>query len=540
MPSSATSTPGAGSSASSKPGRKPLQTEPKNKRTAQNRAAQRAFRERKERKMKELEMQVEMLENEKLQISNETELLRVQVETLMKELNKFKSQTAQQQGVQPFQQPAPSQRSIMGSSYSLSDKSLSSNSNKTSPLNMIDSPASSMSSHTHNSGIDKQQRQPSFQFPSPWGAGSDISTSPSDVWKTRSHSSIHTSNGNGSSGSPLDINQPTLKGGDYIESVSDFCNSLSSVCGSSSCPIPKERRDSAYKSPAAASVPSAAISGSGSISTASHSSSIRGADSLLSMTTVESPFQSLVKEDSTTKNVGSAAAGKTLNDPSIFLFDGTSAPFDTSLVFNTENDPFSASSMYYNSTHGNGATDDLFGDVNFNDGAEADPLAGLVTEESKYDPFSELLNGTDTAMTSMDANLTLLNNNNNNNNNNSDLNQQYTTAKIPTTNPITSATMAKQDTTTSSDSDDDFKAVPDNTGSLMKCSQIWERITSHPRFSDLDIDGLCHELKQKAKCSEKGVVVDGAAVGEVLKSALVKSNMKKADATVNQFMKGLF
>ncbi|GME74055.1 unnamed protein product [Ambrosiozyma monospora] len=382
MSSSATSTPGAGSSASSKPGRKPLQTEPKNKRTAQNRAAQRAFRERKERKMKELEMQVEMLENEKLQINNETELLRVQVETLMKELNKFKSQAAQQQGVQSFQQQAPatsSQRAVMGSSFSLSDKSLSSNSNKTSPLSMIDSPASSMSSHTHTSGLDKQQRQPSFQFPSPWGAASDISTSPSDVWKTRSHSSITAGNGNGSTGSPLDINQPSLKGGDYVEGVSDFCSSLSSVCGSSSCPVPRERRDSAYKSPAAST--SAVGSGSGSVSTASHSSTTRGgADSLLSMTTVESPFQALVNDEpTTTKNDASAVTpGKNLNDPTMFLFDGTSAPFDTSLVFNAENDPFSANSMYYNSTHGNGATDDLFGDVNFDDAAEADPLAGLM------------------------------------------------------------------------------------------------------------------------------------------------------------------
>ena len=46
-----------------KSGQKPIDTEPKSKRTAQNRAAQRAYRERKERKMKELEDKVRLLED---------------------------------------------------------------------------------------------------------------------------------------------------------------------------------------------------------------------------------------------------------------------------------------------------------------------------------------------------------------------------------------------------------------------------------------------------------------------------------------------
>ncbi|KAI8809004.1 hypothetical protein BJ742DRAFT_771457 [Cladochytrium replicatum] len=46
-------------------GRKPAQTEPSNKRAAQNRAAQRAFRERKDTYVKELEERVRLLEKEK-------------------------------------------------------------------------------------------------------------------------------------------------------------------------------------------------------------------------------------------------------------------------------------------------------------------------------------------------------------------------------------------------------------------------------------------------------------------------------------------
>ena len=61
----------------------------------------------------------------------------------------------------------------------------------------------------------------------------------------------------------------------------------------------------------------------------------------------------------------------------------------------------------------------------------------------------------------------------------------------------------------------------------MKCNQIWERITTHPRFTELDIDNLCDELKEKAKCSESGVVVNGCDVGNLLKKAM-KDEQKNA------------
>lgn len=54
-------------------GRKPIDTEPKSKRTAQNRAAQRAYRERKERKMKELEDKVRLLEDANVRALTETD-----------------------------------------------------------------------------------------------------------------------------------------------------------------------------------------------------------------------------------------------------------------------------------------------------------------------------------------------------------------------------------------------------------------------------------------------------------------------------------
>lgn len=58
--------------------------------------------------------------------------------------------------------------------------------------------------------------------------------------------------------------------------------------------------------------------------------------------------------------------------------------------------------------------------------------------------------------------------------------------------------------------------VPSRDGKLLRCSEVWDRITSHPKYSDIDIDGLCGELMTKAKCSEKGVVVQAEDVQRAL------------------------
>ncbi|AET39144.1 bZIP transcription factor Ecym_4064 [Eremothecium cymbalariae DBVPG len=84
-----------------KPGRKPLDTEAKNRRTAQNRAAQRAFRERKERKMKDLEDKVRKLEEQRLQSEREVQSLRNQVVSLLRELKKYRP------GSPVLQEPEP-------------------------------------------------------------------------------------------------------------------------------------------------------------------------------------------------------------------------------------------------------------------------------------------------------------------------------------------------------------------------------------------------------------------------------------------------
>jgi len=80
-----------------KPGRKPITTEPTNRRKAQNRAAQRAFRERKQKHLEDLETQVATLEEklkkeqtEKQSVSYELERSVSEVQRLRLELNEYK------------------------------------------------------------------------------------------------------------------------------------------------------------------------------------------------------------------------------------------------------------------------------------------------------------------------------------------------------------------------------------------------------------------------------------------------------------------
>ncbi|KAG7759227.1 hypothetical protein KL911_000364 [Ogataea haglerorum] len=400
-------------SAHSKPGRKPINTEPSNKRTAQNRAAQRAFRERKEKKMRELEMKVQMLENEKMQIANETELLRIQVNTLMNRL--------MNRGEGDFLKELPiladiKQQNTNTSTTLTSTDSEKSTSNTSSPNNSTHTPASSCSSAAEKS----------TEFLFPWAEKqkqANLTAVPKD---SSPRTDLH------------DLSQKNYKG-DFEEE--SFCNSLGTVCGDKNCPVPRDKRPSTVTG--GSTLPSS-----------------RGVGSAYS----PSPFQMLA-------DYGSE---KPDNNELPFLFD--TPTYDTSLVFDQVNpSAFSPSDIVFSSIENE-----------FPVTTEADPLQGLISEESKDDPLSEFFTNAQQ--------------------------QQLTVNNLNSLN----GTLTQLTPGAAPDDNDKDEAVPDTTKNLMKCSQIWERITTHPKFSELDIDGLCSELKMKAKCSEKGVVVDGSDVGEVL------------------------
>ncbi|KAF9145170.1 DNA-binding transcription factor yap1 [Linnemannia schmuckeri] len=56
--------------------------------------------------------------------------------------------------------------------------------------------------------------------------------------------------------------------------------------------------------------------------------------------------------------------------------------------------------------------------------------------------------------------------------------------------------------------DDNERALP--------CPEVWEHIAKHPNFDDADIDDLCAEMKAKAKCSGHGPVIPVKEVTNIM------------------------
>lgn len=75
-----------------------------------------------------------------------------------------------------------------------------------------------------------------------------------------------------------------------------------------------------------------------------------------------------------------------------------------------------------------------------------------------------------------------------------------------------------QSNNVSSGSRKEEEEVPASSSKFMTCSDVWDRICSHPRFGEIDIDGICAELRTRAKCSDAGVVLTETDLNEVLTS----------------------
>ncbi|ODV70927.1 DNA-binding transcription factor YAP1 [Cyberlindnera jadinii NRRL Y-1542] len=399
-----------------KPGRKPLDTEPKNKRTAQNRAAQRAFRERKERKMKELEEKITTLEDEKRFATTESEFLRLQVQMLTQELAKHRGTT------------------------DLSDLKLPL---FTSPTETNSTPNSEVSTVLTSVGSDNELKrtQQEFSFEFPWSRKSSTTNS------KRSPNASNASSNNvptlasdastcSSQSSPFDLynseeqnelplfnkvvkdstKMPTEKFNfsEHFDEGVNFCSDLGKACGTRECPIPEVKSNTNTPLP------------------------------------VELDHNDPLNS---------------LEDPALDFNFGT---FDPTVAFANESN---------------------YADL-FDSHGESDPLAGLVTEESAYDPFSMF----------------------------KDTHARVVERREEAEHVEVEEPQQEQEQEQEQDPD----VVPSNEHRLMKCTEIWDRITSHPKYADIDIDGLCSELRSKAKCSDKGVVIDYKDVNQVIQRNIRK------------------
>lgn len=462
-----------------KVGRKPIETEPKSKRTAQNRAAQRAYRERKERKMKELEDKVRLLEDANVRAITETDFLRAQVDVLKNELAKYTGGSDFLDLNLPTKVGHLSHPNNHHSNVSTGTPhgSISSSNSVASLDNEKPSSASSVSNNS-----------PGFAFDNPWSKdnlqklkqqqkvpqgvpdlvlGSSSSSTPlndnllvtPDSLTSLSTSSKYT----GQNNVPTNLDFTNQ----FDEQVDPFCVKLNEACGTKSNPVPKFKRSTSKTN---------------------------------TSTTNTSPLAHLVSPESQQYNNPTNA--EFMNDP---FFNGMGA--DYNFNFDTKNGSIQDPLSFLQDDNFDLAL--AFGDPSPpGNEAEADPISLLTTEESIYDP--------------------LANNNNNNNTNqlcstvktddvNTDFNfNDFVKKSLPEKQEKGKYEPPSSSKITTIEEDEVVPAPPQT----LKCSEIWDRITSHPKYTELDIDGLCNELKSKAKCSEKGVVINTADVNQLLERSI--------------------
>ncbi|KAI5949461.1 CAP1 [Candida theae] len=480
-----------------KPGRKPIETEPKSKRTAQNRAAQRAYRERKERKMKELEDKVKSLEDENVKAMTETDFLRAQVNILKSELVKYRGSTDLSdlnlpKTVGHLSNPNPQSSNVSSSpqdNESLSGTSKGSVSDK----------ASTNSSISNNS--------PNYSFGAPWSKDNLRLMKQQQQQQQQQFNHTHPSNdtnvpdlvsGSSSSTTPLNDNILVTPEGvtdtagkndmslnfarNFEEEVDPFCVKLGEACGTKKDPVPKARK----------SIPN------------SYNQSRATTES----TQFNSPFSNMSPTYPIFSNESKVGNNSEYNDNELFNLDTNN--FDFNLVDNKYKDSDDPLSFLNDNDFDVSLA---FGNPNNNNNEQRDVVDLLTTEESMYDPLNK-----DEVNTDFNFNDFIKNSI-------TDISSRRSVSKE--TNGATPADTSIQPTKEKGrdiqeEDDSSSDEVVPAPRATMKCSEIWDRITAHPRYTEIDIDGLCNEMKNKAKCSEKGVVINSDDVSNLLERSVRK------------------
>ncbi|TGZ78199.1 hypothetical protein EX30DRAFT_385451 [Ascodesmis nigricans] len=455
--STTTSTP---TTTAKKPGRKPLTSEPTSKRKAQNRAAQRAFRERKEKHLKDLEEKVATLTKASETANHENSILKAQIDRLETELREYK-------------------RRLQTSELSRSTRTAVSSL----PGFQFDFPpfggSNSIFTSMNHGAVKQEKLSPrstslaSTTVPSYTTPFTDThSRTPSLITHTTTSSSpsSHTTPSSCNTTPEPSTNQHhTCGGGDGKETETTFCEKLGMACGNPNNPIPKAPA-AKFVSPILENALAAGVDGREALDWLAKGDLDVGFEPLL-----EGEFGGLVGEINGHLGGVLASGGA-----------GTSgAAGDAGGVGGTG-----------------------FFDREFE--TTGPPMFSTLTPASTTSPASTASPPTSAATAAAQA-LTERENLNSNNKKHSKSGKPSLIAQIDRLNSL-------DDDDEGDNADEEEEVVPAETAKMLSCNKIWDTISSHPKFQngELDMDGLCQELRSKAKCSEAGVVVAENDVREVL------------------------
>ncbi|ORY97465.1 hypothetical protein BCR43DRAFT_513876 [Syncephalastrum racemosum] len=70
----------------------------------------------------------------------------------------------------------------------------------------------------------------------------------------------------------------------------------------------------------------------------------------------------------------------------------------------------------------------------------------------------------------------------------------------------------------------DHTSTADTDVALIPCTEVWDRLTEHPAFEDMDVSRLCEEVKKKAKCSGSGPVIDENDLQDLIQAMIRHNN----------------
>lgn len=517
----------------SKVGRKPLNTEAPNKRIAQNRAAQRAFQERKERKMKNLEEKVQELETLNKEANTEAEFLRLQVQILSTELSKFKSLPLQSNSASRI---SPSfLASAVDSAEDLiitKDKYLLLY--PWSSMNLYQQESSPNTSSSRNNSI--YNKSENNHYNSSTSPNSDLDTS------TEQYVSIMKT--------IPQINDMDSKSGFAVHSGDNanhqsenfdeqsFCSNLSMACGTKDQPVPlilqyakdngvilksslqKEQRNE--KSPNQQSMNKHINKVQSSNSNSTNNDGNNNTPSKLQQTASVSSNSSIFLGASPMSSdlfgiTGFQYNSAKFNDPSDknnntkYNNGNNQSKINQFGIALSDDTPFSdhKDSLFEDSLSKPKLS--LFNDNAFETNKFLDGLDFLKDSEAFRDTVPQdvaLFNETEVPNGNIENDLTGLDDANFDdflfdsrfNKNNSSVGNDLASKANNDELLFTINNNGGAD-------DDDNAVVPAKEAGMMKCGEVWDRLTSHVKYTELDIDGLCEELRTKARCSDKGPLI---------------------------------
>ncbi|KFY60767.1 hypothetical protein V497_03365 [Pseudogymnoascus sp. VKM F-4516 (FW-969)] len=501
---------------SKKPGRKPLTSEPTSKRKAQNRAAQRAFRERKEKHLKDLETKVQDLEKASEAANHENLILRAKVDKMTAELKEYKQAAVGRQNSNPLMPMLSTYQKAHQAPHNPNDVNFSfefpkfgqlpgppvlskpdSRTNKSSPGEV---PSRSTSFTSNLSPLDSGSHN-SISFGSNQNLGSQNNYS--GLYNGTQLEGIngnfdymlHHSKGSNSNSSADSGSGPTSTGHNTSHSSPASSNShhgTSSSCGTS--PEPYTQSPPASKTDNAAGGPTLSTIGE-----ESHS-----ADPTIDS---KSSFCSKLSQV-----CGSATQPipRTMTSPPLPATNSTGAPT-----------PASTSSFDINSLdwlaaqNGNQFDPQLFGDYR-------EPHENILTglyDDSFFNEAFALPNDFTGSPFTLDATP-------------QSQQGQSTTGQTPQHQPQQQQ-HGKRDLIGEIDAQLGEEEVVPAESEMLTCTNMWEQIQACPAVQngEIDMDSLCSQLQQKAKCSGEGPVIQETDFKDVLDTMFAPGGIQACPLT---------